>query len=962
MTVTDEYFEYLEKYIKEFGEKTCVMCQIGSFYEMQMVENDKERLGNLREIAQILNIQITKKNKNINSVDRTNPYMAGFPKVAINKFLPLLMDNGFTVVLVDQDDNGIKEGGKVKRHVSGIFSPGVQPIDTCNDIYGNNVSSIFLEIYEGKQKYAAYSLCDINTVLNTFDVYEKHIAVENNNIDNVLDDIFRLLSRYNPKEVLINLGMNTGCVTREKLVKALNLHDTTVHLHSVEDNQKTSVHYQNEFLQKIYKNVDFGLLSPIEYFDMTCCTCAVTNMIYTIDFIYEHDKTFIHNLANPSFITETDHLSLEMNTMYQLSLLPTRSEKKHDSVFSIIDKTRTVIGKRALKRLLTKPFKQSSDIKSQYEFKIKYEAFIKGQKTDKFTSTNEVTILLDKIADIEKLHRKMTLCSITTDELFVMFETYDTIVKMYDLISTSVNVCLNSSDVKLLQEFMKDITDTFLKSEQKIEFQKGNYEDLDEILSNIQRERQKLDAERNIIEKSINTKAQDMISDWVKINYTDVDKYHYTLTKARCVVLQKQKDSAIKYNIKTKTSTCILSTTLTNDASLMIMDLQEQYETKVKHYFKQVIEKFIAKYIIIMNPIVQFVADIDIANSDMVCRYKYKYTIPTIVDGEESWFDGKSVRHPIIERVNDEIPYVPNDILLNKNNKGMILYALNSCGKSSLLRSIGISIVLAQCGLSVPCDNLEFCPFDRIITQVDLHDNLWKGQSSFVSEMLGLKRIMSLSDEKTLVLADEINKGTEVLSATAIFGAVVDQLAKKNAKFVCTTHLHDVAKLDIVKANTGIKVCHLSIQVNGEDIIFERKLQSGPCSELYGLEIARAVGVDSAVIKTAFGLRDTLVKSKRELLNKKKSSYNSKKIVDSCEICNYAPSGVSDKHLHTHHINFQCTANENNFIDHFHKNAKHNLVILCEGCHQKVHSNEITIHGYIQTSKGVRLNFETQIQ
>jgi len=246
------------------------------------------------------------------------------------------------------------------------------------------------------------------------------------------------------------------------------------------------------------------------------------------------------------------------------------------------------------------------------------------------------------------------------------------------------------------------------------------------------------------------------------------------------------------------------------------------------------------------------------------------------------------------------------------------------------------------------------------LTQVDLYDNLWKAQSSFVTEMIGLKKIMTISDSSTLVLSDELTKGTEIVSATSIFTAVVLELVRRNTKFVFTTHLQDVAKIQDVKENKHIEICHLSVLVKDEDIIFERKLQKGPCSELYGLEVAKAIGIDSKLMDSAFDIRNKLLNKKtgaNAILENKRSRYNRKKILDSCEICAYTPSKSTDIPLDTHHIEFQCSADKNNFNGHFHKNSTFNLVCLCKSCHIDVHNEKITINGYIQSTNGVKLEY-----
>jgi DNA mismatch repair protein MutS len=331
----------------------------------------------------------------------------------------------------------------------------------------------------------------------------------------------------------------------------------------------------------------------------------------------------------------------------------------------------------------------------------------------------------------------------------------------------------------------------------------------------------------------------------------------------------------------------------------------------------------------------------------------YKYCKPEIKENEYSTFQAKGIRHPVIERINQDTMYVPNDVDLN----GMILYALNSCGKSSLLRSVGLCVIMAQCGLYVPCESFVFTPFFNIVSQVDFHDNILKAQSSFVAEMMGLKKILNVANERTLVLSDELTKGTEAISAASILAAAAIELANRNTKFIFTTHLQDVAKLDQVKKCKNIQICHLSVDISGNNIVFQRKLQDGPCSELYGLEVAKAVGLDKQLLDRSFKIRDFLIGKRKDIVSNRRSRYNTNKIMDKCEICNYTPVKSTDIPLDCHHINFQCNADNNDFNGHFHKNSKHNLVCLCKQCHQAVHNGNIIIEGYTSTTNGVMLSF-----
>ena len=295
----------------------------------------------------------------------------------------------------------------------------------------------------------------------------------------------------------------------------------------------------------------------------------------------------------------------------------------------------------------------------------------------------------------------------------------------------------------------------------------------------------------------------------------------------------------------------------------------------------------------------------------------------------------------------------------------MLLFGLNSSGKSSLLRAIGICVILAQSGLYVPCQQLTFSPFHTVISQVDLTDNLFANKSSFTSEMCGLKKILQCKSSNTLVLSDELCRGTEVNSSSAIVASTLLELVKSDTKFFFTTHLHDLQKLKQIKNEPKINTCHLSVTNNlssNEDIIiFERKLKPGSGSELYGLEVCKSIISDTNFIDQSFQIRNELISGKttNTVLSQKRSNYNKRKILNHCEVCGYKPK-VGNIPLDTHHINEQKNCDDRGFVNgkHFHKNNPFNLVSLCKSCHQKIDTGELIITGYKTSTSGKFLDYK----
>lgn len=927
--IIDEYFEYYNKYTKQYGEKTCILMQIGSFYEMEMIKNEKEEIGNLDVIAKLLNIQITRKNKNIPIVDRSNPFMAGFPSISLTKFLPVLLENDYTVIVIDQ----ISGPPIVKREVTGIYSPSIYPIDLFTQNYSTKLGTVIVENLNEKNICFSACIIDINT--NEIIIHTESKA------DNILDDIYNLTSQYSLSELVI---YNTSNVH----IDTSMFYNILVHIKNNIDKELFDIHFQNATFIKIFSHINFGLLSPLEYFHLEMFPLSSLNLLLCLDFISQHSPKYIVHLQPPIIYNNKQHLELLLNTISQLNVVSNTNKQKGktSSLANIIDYTLTTIGKRHLFSILTKPFKDPNEIQSRY---ILTEE-INGCK-------EEVKEILSEITDFVQLHRKMGLNCLSYIEFYQLHNNYNLIIKLNDILDkyNILNCNLNEHTRKVIDEYMNYYTSIFNienmlnENKSKYIFQKGIFKEIDELNSKVIDLSDKLETIRKKYDTMING------DNYIKISNTETDGYFLTCTKIRGQQLKlKNKDLSINFT----SNNCKITSDEIEKVSNELSSYLELFSKNIDTEYKKQISHLFEKFNCIFNDLQCFIEKIDVAYSNNKCKDKYNYCRPIIKTNCDSFLKAKDIRHPIIERVLTDIPYVQNDIYLDNTQNGIILYALNSCGKSSLLRSVGLSIIMAQAGLYVPCTSFEFYPFDKLITQVEMSDNLWKSKSSFVSEMVGLRNIIEHSDSKTLILSDELTKGTEVVSATSIFTTAAVTLSNKNSKFIFTTHLQDVSKLKCITENENIKIYHLSVNIDNDTIFFERKLKPGPCSELYGLEVARAIGLDKTFMKKAFELRSEILKQKTGVISTKKSRYNTKKIIEECEICKYKPFSKTDLPLDTHHILGQCTADENHFINHFHKNVKHNLVILCKNCHQNVHKGLIKINGYIQSSNGILLNWE----
>lgn len=285
---------------------------------------------------------------------------------------------------------------------------------------------------------------------------------------------------------------------------------------------------------------------------------------------------------------------------------------------------------------------------------------------------------------------------------------------------------------------------------------------------------------------------------------------------------------------------------------------------------------------------------------------------------------------------------------------------------SSFMKSIGLAIILAQIGYYVPAEEFIYEPYMALYARITSNDNIFKGLSSFALEMTELQAILKRTENNglnTLVIGDEVCRGTEDTSGLAIVASTLMHLSQNNATFIFSSHLHQLPKLDEIKALENLRIFHLKVEYNQEKdcLVFDRKLIPGPGPSVYGLMVAKYLIKNPKFINNAEIIKKKIMKENLIDLPIKKSNFNKDLLVTCCTICNYIPKKDYHKELETHHIYFQKNCLEDGKIKekpYLQKNRLYNLVVLCRKCHEKVHHGDILINGYCDTSIGPLLNYK----
>jgi len=439
-----------------------------------------------------------------------------------------------------------------------------------------------------------------------------------------------------------------------------------------------------------------------------------------------------------------------------------------------------------------------------------------------------------------------------------------------------------------------------------------------------------------------------------KLEFSDKEGYFISITKKRFEnAFKKDKNymSRFEKKLTTNNNGYKLTSRETIEATTVIERTQAEIQELMNREYLKFLQIFIDNNKGSLDLIIKNLTDLDIHCCNARNSVDYCYHKPTIdLTANNSYLKAENLRHPIIEQVITDVEYIGNDVSLNQD--GILLFGINASGKSSFMKAIGLAVIMAQAGMFVPSTNFLYYPYNHIMTRICGNDNIYKGMSSFVVEMTELRNILQRADKNSLIIGDEICCGTEAISGISIVSSAINELLLKKASFIFTSHLHELTSISIIKdkIDNNLRIYHMHIEIEDDKIIYERKMRDGQGSNVYGIDVCKSLSMPLTFMKNAELIRKELQGLSSTIVNTKSSHYNSSCFVDICQICK------EKKATETHHINYQINADKNGNFSSFNKNNNHNLVSICDDCHQKEHNGQIGIIGYKQTTEGVILD------
>jgi DNA mismatch repair protein MutS len=994
MSLIKEYFELTKKFQDEYGENTILLMQVGAFFEVYGI-NDKDTqtitCSKIQEFSQICELNIVDKNT---CVGESGVMMAGFKDLQIERYIKKIQDAGFTVVVYAQDEN-MKN---TTRSLAGIFSPGTY-FHSESQSLTNSTTCIWIDFIENKVimkgKYIVVGIANIDIYTGKTTMFQfKEIYVNN---PTTYDELERFISIYNPSEVILISNLpeekeidhiisyaGISC----SLIHKINLNNqnllTKTKATIVKNCEKQS--YQREILSKFYTFDNFDVF--IQNFNDN--NIATQSLCYLLDFIYQHNPQLVNKISEPVFESTSKRLTLANHSLKQLNIINDGNVKptKHSCVSEMLNNCLTPMGRRRFLYNILNPICDENDLNREYNI-------------TEYVLTNfnhfdtEFKTKLNNIKDLSKYERQLFLKKIPPKSFSTLYNNLNCILDIFNYIKYDAviidylktfdadilnigNKCRSlinfldenidiqmSKDIDICQQFEVNFIKPFVDSEldKKSELLKDSELGLEAIRLYLS----------NLIENK--EKKTSKSSEFVKIHETEKNNYSLVSTSRRCKILQDALPSVassvilntsnnknITFNIsksqfgyeKQSSSNNYITDIQINSLCKNISSTKISMKDQITLVYNRIVEQF-GSFQNELERIIYFITMIDMIYTKASIAKKFNYCKPKIVASEKSFVNTKGLRHCLIEQFDLNELYITNDISLGDGQTdGILLFGTNAVGKTTIIRALGISVIMAQAGLYVPCSEFEFKPYNSIFTRIIGNDNIFKGLSTFEVEMSELRTILRLMDKNSLVLGDELCSGTETISAISIFVAGIQRLYASKSSFIFATHLHEIVDYEEIREMSTVHLKHMEVIYNKEQdmLIYNRKLKDGSGANVYGLEVCKSLNLPSDFLESANHIRLKYNTESKSMLSLKQSRYNAEKIVSVCEKCG------KNAGKEVHHLQHQSDANEDGIITNsdsvFHKNSLANLMTLCESCHDEIHKKG-TKQKKVRTTKGHKI-------
>ncbi|UJL48004.1 DNA mismatch repair protein MutS [Virgibacillus sp. NKC19-16] len=720
--------------------------------------------------------------------------MCGVPYHSAKNYIKILIEKGYKVAICEQVEDPKEVKGVVKREVVQLITPGT--------VMESNMLS------DGENNYIA-SLSHFNDgsyviVYNDLSTGENRIALITNGWDGVIHELYNQPIR----EIVIssNLPQNLQEQLRDRIQVTLSYQD--------------EVTFSAEF-RTISENLNDERLMQ-----------AFSRLL---NYIQHTQKRSLDHLQQAEVIELNDYLSLDMYSKRNLELTETiRKKGKHGSLLWVLDKTVTAMGARMLKKWLERPLLNQDQIEQRLEI---VEGFYQG-----FMERDELRETLKSVYDLERLAGRIAFGNVNARDLIQLKQSLQRIPELKSILTQFGNDEINLLAEDLhVPEHIVDLLHESLVDEPPASIKEGSLmkDGYNEKLDTYR------DASRNgkqwIAQLEQKEKQETGIKS-LKIGYNRVFGYYIEVTKANLHLLPEG-----RYDRKqTLTNAERYITSELKEKEQLILEAEEKSVDLEYNLFIEIREQM-KEHIPSLQHLADAVSAIDVLQAFATVSEANNYKRPTFVNNELSIKNG---RHPVIEQVMKEESFVPNDISLNNDKNILLITGPNMSGKSTYMRQLALTVIMGQVGCFVPSDEAELIIFDQIFTRIGAADDLVSGQSTFMVEMLEANHAIANATDRSLILLDEIGRGTSTYDGMALAQAIVEYIHNNiHAKTLFSTHYHELTALEETLSN--LKNIHVRAEEHEGNVVFLHQIKEGAADESYGIHVAKLADLPQVLIERA---------------------------------------------------------------------------------------------------------------
>lgn len=817
--VTPMMRQYLET--KKNYEDAILFYRLGDFYEMffeDAITASKE-----------LDLALTGRD---GGLDEKIP-MCGIPHHVFKNYLSRLIDKGYKVAICDQVEDPKLAKGIVKREVTKVVTPGTFTDTDYIEAGSNNfMMSLYVRDNSVSISYVDYStgmLMSTSRVFINSTTRDEYIGL--------------IVSKISPREVVINKEAER--YFDRTVLKNYLSEDNIDEIKNKRYLEHLSSELKDELLNSKYReNISLEML---------------------LNYLSNVSKSKLNHIVKIAEINLEQKMILDENSMKNLEILKgLNSNRKSGSLLEVLDYTKTSMGQRLLRRWIEEPLLNISEIKRRQDYVEEFKA--------DFIFLDDVRSILASIIDIERQMVKISDDEINPSEFNALKDSLKSIMELKSYLEDSSFKNLQEISYRIdpLYNIIEEIDSMIIEDAPvktvDVKFIKDGYsEELDELF------KLSKDGKKFLIDLEAKEKEETGIKN-LKIKYNKILGYFIEVTKS---ALDMVPDRYIRK--QTLVGSERFFTIELKEMESKILNAHEEANNLQLKLYGNLIENF-KRHTSLLLKVSEIVSEIDVLQGLAKSAIENRFVRPDL--NEDRKISIKDGRHPIVEFKNRDDSFIPNDTVLDMDkNLIHIITGPNMAGKSTYMRQIALIVIMAQIGSFVPAKSCNIGIVDRIFTRIGASDNLSKGESTFMVEMKEVANILKNATDKSLIILDEVGRGTSTFDGMSIAWAIVEYISENiGAKTVFATHYHELSKIEETYKN--VSNLNIKVKKDGEEIIFLRKIVEGWTDNSYGIDVAKLAGIDDKVTNRAEEILKSLEKSKNLNVKVKKDVVFEKSLFD----------------------------------------------------------------------------------